>query len=102
MESIDLVLLCCILKHAFSVHARTTAGVKTVTASNCTANAVGLSPCLNVEIEGVSVTELVDTGSKCTIISHSVLRAKKSRYLRLSDPVPPFMVKEDSQTIKSC
>ena len=34
----------------------TTAGVKTVMASNCTANAVGLSPCLNVEIARGSIS----------------------------------------------
>ena len=49
------------------------AGVKIVTTNNNTAQAVGLSPCLNIEIEGVSVTALVDTGSKCTIISRSLL-----------------------------
>ena len=49
------------------------AHVGTVTADESVAEAVGLSPYLEMEIEGVPVTALVDSGSKCTIISRSLL-----------------------------
>ena len=42
-----------------------------VMTNNCTAKAVGLSPCIEIEIGGVSA--LVDTGSKCMINSRSNL-----------------------------
>ena len=51
----------------------TTSGVQAVTTNSCMADAVALTSCLTINIEGVSVTALIDTGSKCTIISHSLL-----------------------------
>ena len=59
-----------------------------VTTNNCTAKAVGLSPCIEIEIEGVSITALVDTGSKHMIISRSLLHDLGKFLARQGKPLP--------------
>ena len=63
----------------------TSAEVDTVTADSST-GAVG--PTLGLQIEGVQVSALVDTGSQATIISHPVLHDIGRRLCEQGRPLP--------------
>ena len=63
----EMLTKCRLEKEQSLLQQASTNGVITVTTNNCTANAVAFIPFLIVEIEGVSITVLLDTISKCTL-----------------------------------
>ena len=69
---------------------------RVVTASDSQAGVVGPTLLLDLQIEGVRVEALVDTGSQCTIISRTTLHAIAKHLRENGHPLP----KLEEQTVK--
>ena len=68
--------------------ATTSAEVDAITADDCAVGTVGLSLYLDLMIEGVRVSALVDTGSQATIIARSVLHDIGRHLNQQGKPLP--------------